>query len=177
MAIIFGAGMGVSNPALAVAAMGAATGGKEGVSSGVLNTSRFIGMTLGAAVCTALLTGSVNTHLVEAKTEVQAIVTENQQIPSQVKGIILEQVELLGEGENTMTAPDFAAIAQEKGLPEEMLPQFEQLGQQIISVIRQHVTKAFNYVFPWTAGIVFVGIIPAFLLRRPEAKPEQSSSA
>ena len=171
-AVIVGAGMGLSNPALAVAAMGAGTGGKEGVSSGVLNTSRFVGMALGVAVCTALLTSSVNTHLVDAKTEVQAIITENQQIPSQVKEVILEQVELLGEGESTMTAPDFAAIAQEKGIPEEMLPQLEQLGQQIISVIRQHVTKAFNYIFPWTAGIVFVGIIPAFLLRRPKAKPD-----
>ena len=166
-AVIFGAGMGLSNPALAVAAMGAVRGGKEGVSSGVLNTSRFVGMSLGVAVCTALLTGSVTTQLVEAKAEVQTIVTENQQIPSQVKGLILEQVDHLGEGSSLQTAPDFAAIAREKGIPEAMVPQIEQATEPIVTVIRRYVTNAFNDVFPWVAVITGVGIIPALLIRRP----------
>ncbi|MGD9143898.1 MAG: DHA2 family efflux MFS transporter permease subunit [Dehalococcoidia bacterium] len=166
-AVIFGAGMGLSNPALAVAAMGAVRGGKEGVSSGVLNTSRFVGMSLGVAVCTALLTGSVTTQLVEAKAEVQTIVTENQQIPSQVKGLILEQVDHLGEGSSLQTAPDFAAIAREKGIPEAMVPQIEQATEPIVTVIRKYVTNAFNDVFPWVALITGIGIIPALLIRRP----------
>jgi EmrB/QacA subfamily drug resistance transporter len=169
-AIIVGAGMGISNPALAVAAMGTSTGGKEGVSSGVLNTSRFVGMTLGVAVCTALLTGAVTDQLVEAKIEVKAMITENQQIPPQVRGIILEQVEQLGEGNNAQTAPDFAAIAKEKGIPEAMVPQLEQITQPIVSTIRQHVTKAFNDVFPWAALIIFLGIIPALFISRPREK-------
>jgi hypothetical protein len=169
-AIIVGAGMGISNPALAVAAMGTSTGGKEGVSSGVLNTSRFVGMTLGVAVCTALLTGAVTDQLVEAKIEVKAMITENQQIPPQIKGIILEQVEQLGEGNNAQTAPDFAAIAKEKGIPEAMVPQLEQITQPIVSTIRQHVTKAFNGVFPWAALIIFLGIIPALFISRPREK-------
>jgi EmrB/QacA subfamily drug resistance transporter len=167
-AVIVGAGMGIANPALAVAAMGAYTGGKEGVSSGVLNTSRFVGMALGVAVCTALLTGSINTQLAEAQTEIQTIVMNNQQIPSQVKGLILEEVKRLGEEEtgSMQTTPDFAAIAAEKGIPPAMLPQLEPLVQQITSTVRGHVTNAFSNVFPWAAGIVLISIIPALFLRR-----------
>lgn len=173
--VIFGAGMGLSNPALAVAAMGAIRGGKEGVSSGVLNTSRFVGMSLGVAVCTAMLTGAVTTQLEEAKVEVQAIVAENQQMPAQIKGVILEQVENLGEGSSLQAAPDFAAIAREKGIPEAVVPQIEQATEPIITVIRKYVTNAFNDVFPWVALITGIGIIPAFLLRRPKEKPGKSS--
>ena len=166
-AAIAGAGIGLSNPALAVAAMGAGIGGKEGVSSGVLNASRFVGMTIGVAVFTALLTRSINTQLIEARSDLKAIVTENQQIPSEVKVIILKQVELLGEGESMQTAPDLAALAKARGVPEALLSQLEQLTQQITSTIRGYLTNAFNDVFPWAAGIAFISIIPALFIGRP----------
>jgi EmrB/QacA subfamily drug resistance transporter len=166
-AVIIGAGMGISNPALAVAAMGAAKDGQEGVSSGVLNTSRFIGMTLGIAVCTALLTGAITTQISDAKTEIKAIVSVNQQLPAQVKGFILEQVEKLGEGETMQSVPDLVAIARAKGLPETAIPPLEQLTAQLKPVIYTHITKAFSRVFPWAAGIVLVGIIPACFIKKP----------
>ncbi len=177
-AIIVGAGMGISNPALAVAAMGSSTSGKEGVSSGVLNTSRFVGMTLGVAICTALLTNTITTQLSEAKVEIKASIMENQQIPSQAKGFILEEIAKMGEGEigSIQTAPDFAAIAAEKGLPPAMVPQLQQLAQQITSVVRQHVTNAFGDVFPWAAGLMAVGIFPALLLRIPRKKSDPTTT-
>jgi hypothetical protein len=158
--------------------MGSSTSGKEGVSSGVLNTSRFVGMTLGVAICTALLTNTITTQLSEAKTEIKASITENQQIPSQAKGFIIEEVARMGEGEigSIQTVPDLAAVAKEKGLPPAVLPQLQQLTQQIISVVRQHVTHAFGDVFPWAAGIIAAGIIPALLLRIPQKKTEPTKT-
>jgi hypothetical protein len=107
---------------------------------------------------------------------VQAIVAENQQMPSQVKEIILELVARLGGGKTMQAVPDFSAIAKEKGLPPAMVPQIEQAAQPIIATIRQHVTNGFSDVFPWAAGIVFVGIIPALFIRRPRVEVTQSAS-
>ncbi len=174
-AVIVGVGMGTVNPALAVAAMGATTGGKEGVGSGVLNTSRLVGMTLGVAICTALLSGSVATQLTEAKTEVRAIVTENQQLPPQVKELVLAQVQHLGEGQTPQQAPDLAAVAAEKGIPQTLMQPLKQLALRISATISQHLTDAFDGVFPWVALIVAVGILPVLLLKRPAVKSPGAS--
>ncbi len=177
-AVIVGFGMALTNAPLAVAAMGATTAGKEGVGAGVLNASRLVGMTLGVAICAALLSGSISTHLSAAKAEVRVVVMENQQIPEQVKGMILAEVEQIGESGGRQSAPDIAAMVAGKGIPPDLLPQVEQLSQQISSTVRMHMTSAFNDVFPVIAAVAGCGIIPAVLLRRPKAKlPNRSPSA
>ncbi len=172
--VIVGAGMGLSNPALAAAAMGATTAGKEGVGSGVLNTSRLLGMALGIAICVALLSSSVSTQLSEAKAEVSSIITEDQQIPGFAKETILKQIENI---EGPQSIPDLTAVAAENGIPQSMLPHLEQISQQISSVFRSHMAHAFKDVFPLAAIVVGFGVIPALLMRRPKAPPRSYDRA
>ena len=174
-AVIVGFGMALTNAPLAVAAMGATTAGKEGVGAGVLNASRLVGMTLGVAICAALLSGSISAHLSAAKTEVRIVVMEDQQIPEQVKDVILAEVEQIGESGGRQSAPDIAAMVAGKGIPPDLLPQVEQLSQQISSTVRMHMTNAFNDVFPVIAAVAGCGTIPALLLRRPRTKSHDQS--
>ncbi len=177
-AVIVGFGMALTNAPLAVAAMGATTAGKEGVGAGVLNASRLVGMTLGVAICAALLSGSISAQLNAAKAEVRIVVMENQQIPAQVKDVILVEVEKIGESGGRQSVPDIAAMVEGKGIPPDLVPQVEQLSQQISSTVRMHMTSAFNDVFPVIAAVAGCGVIPALLLRRPRTKsPDQSLSA
>lgn len=169
--VIVGAGMGLSNAGLAVAAMGAITSGKEGVGSGVLNVSRVIGMALGIAICVALLSSSASTHVSEAKVEVEAVIMEDQQLPEFVKEKILTEVEHIGEQESLQSVPDLARIAAEVGAPEAMLPHLEQLSAQISSIFRSHMARAFRDVFPLAGIVVGFGIIPALLLGRLRGAP------
>jgi EmrB/QacA subfamily drug resistance transporter len=174
-AVIVGAGMGLANAPLAVAAMASTKAGKEGVGSGVLNTSRMVGMTLGVAICTALLTGAVSSQLTEAKAEVRSIVSENSQIPDQAKSLLLAELDRVGESEGSQAIPDVAALAQERGVPPTLLPQVERLSEQISVTFRAHMTDAFSRVFPWVAVIAAVGIIPAMLLQKPKKRSLESS--
>lgn len=169
-AVIVGAGIGLSNAGLAVAAMGAVPAGKEGVGSGVLNMSRMIGFALGIAICVALLSSFATTHMNEAKMEVEAIVMEDQQIPDFAKEKILAEIEDISGQEGPQSVPDLAAIAAEMGAPESMLPHLEQLSHKISSIFRLHMARAFKDVFP-IAGIVGgLSIIPALFLRRRDVR-------
>ncbi|MBA7650906.1 Multidrug resistance protein Stp [subsurface metagenome] len=168
--VIVGAGIGLSNAGLAVAAMGAVPTGKEGVGAGVLNMSRMMGMALGIAICVALLSTSASNHLNDAKVEVQAVVMEDQQLPDLAKERILAEIEDISGQEGLQSVPDLAAMAAEMGVPEAMLPHLEQLSQQISSIFRLHMGRAFKDVFP-IAGIVGgISIIPALFLRRRDVQ-------
>jgi hypothetical protein len=110
-----------------------------------------------------------------ARTEIQSTVSENQQIPAQLKSMRLTRLETLGDVDSSQSMPDIVAIATENGVPQEMLPQIAQLSNQISYTIRTQLTEAFDGVFPWVAGIVGIGIIPAALLRQPKPTLKTSS--
>ncbi len=173
-AVIVGAGIGLSNAPLAVAAMGGTKPGKEGVGSGVLNTSRLVGMTFGVAVVTALLTGAVSDQMAPAKAEVQAIVSESSQLPAVAKTLIAAELDNIGTSDGSQAMPNLAAMARERGVPASLLPEVERLSQQISLIFRQHMTKAFSHVFPWASLVTVVGIVPAMLLRGPRKRTAQS---
>lgn len=83
-------------------------------------------------------------------------------MPTEIKGIILEQIEWI------------LRLSPEKGIPEAMVPQIEQATEPIIAVIRKYVTNAFNDVFPWVAITTGIGIIPALFIRRSQKTPDIS---
>ena len=87
----------------------------------------------------------------------------------------MAEFERIGEDDTSASMPDLAALAQEMGIPSAMLPQVEQLSEQISSTIREHLTDAFSSVFPWAAGIVGIGIIPAILLKDRKRSNRRSS--
>ena len=176
-AVIVGVGFGLSNVGLAAASMGAVKTGKEGIGSGVLNMSRMIGMALGVAVCVALLSNYVTTPMNEAKVEIGAIVAQDQQIPAEIKGQIAERLATLGEEKSIQSIPNLGELAEEMGAPESMLPHFEELGDQITSIVRTHMSQAFADVYMMIAIACSFGILPALLLGRPRKQAGVGSAA
>jgi EmrB/QacA subfamily drug resistance transporter len=174
-AVIVGVGFGLSNVGLAAASMGAVKAGKEGVGSGVLIMSRMIGMALGVAVCVALLSNYAATPMSEAKAEIGTIIAQDQQIPAEIKGQIAEQLASMGEEKGPQAIPDLGEMAAEMGVPEAMLPHFEELGEQITTIVRTNMSRAFANVYEVIAIACSFGILPALLLSRPKKQAKGKS--
>ena len=175
-AVIVGAGMGLSNVGLAVAAMGATSAGKEGVGAGVLNMSRMIGMALGVAVSVALLSSYAPAHMTDAQNEITSVIMADQQIPPAMKGQIGEQLAAMSNVKGPQQMPDLAAIATKMGAPASMLPHLQELSGQIAGIIRKDVSRAYDDVYKTIAIICSIGILPSLLLGRPRKQAKGESA-
>ncbi|MCX5999207.1 MAG: DHA2 family efflux MFS transporter permease subunit [Chloroflexi bacterium] len=165
-ASIAGAGFGLSNSSIAAAAMGAAPKGKEGVGAGFLNMSRMIGMAMGVAICVAIFTSAVATNVAEARTEVIAVIEEDQEIPLAVRQAITDGIRQSSGEVSMQSAPDIVAMAKEKGAPAAVLEHLADVQSRIVSIVRSHIADAFSGVVVVAAAVSAIGLIPVILIRR-----------
>ncbi|GCE16165.1 MFS transporter [Tengunoibacter tsumagoiensis] len=192
--IFLGLGMGMlfqSQPAIALSEVPPA---KLGVASGVFNTFRQIGFTLGVAVLISVFTGTLTPNLQTAQTHSVAIVNSHTALPEQLRsGIITglqnshttsNQTSEAGSSGSTTQSVDLTKLADK--LPpqvpvatrEAIRSDLKVLGDQISAEFLDQVTNSFKSAW-WSASIFALsGVLAAliaFLLHRPKAPASEDA--
>ncbi len=185
--IVSGIGAGLAFSPLASAAMGALGGRRQGVGSGIFNTSRQIGFTIGLAVLVAVFLGALHPRLSNAETQANNMVQQSD-LPDPIKQGIIQGVD-----NAVASAPSSAAASGEQQKfdlydnVKQMAGQqaadanrstLDRLSNQLQRLFAGAADSAFDRVFIVAAFILWAGVIPAFFVQRPRepGRPKEESS-
>jgi len=176
--VVAGIGAGLTFAPLTSAVMGTVAGGSAGVGAGVFNTARQVGFTLGLAILVAVFIAALPARVTSAQ-EQAATLVEGSDLPAPVKqgiieGIASTRAEDLEEAVRSGTKPTFDLydrVRQTAGpeLADALRPTLDELSQELQAVFARSTAKAFDRAFLVAAIFVWVGVLPAFLLRRAAA--------
>jgi CHASE3 domain sensor protein len=144
----------------------------------VFNTARQVGFTLGLAILVAVFIAALPARVTSAQ-EQAATLVEGSDLPAPVKqgiieGIASTRAEDLEEAVRSGTKPTFDLydrVRQTAGpeLADALRPTLDELSQELQAVFARSTAKAFDRAFLVAAIFVWVGVLPAFLLRRAAA--------
>jgi EmrB/QacA subfamily drug resistance transporter len=184
--VLAGMGAGLTFAPLTSAAMGPVAGGRAGVGAGVFNTARQVGFTLGLAILVAVFVGVLPSRLAEGQAEAAAIV-ERSELPAAVKQGIIEGITSgsqgnVGEEVQSGTQPTIDLYSQVKKsagplVAEPLRPTLDELSGEVQSVLAKSTAKAYGRSFLVGAIFVWVGVLPALLLRRVARRPPEGEAA
>lgn len=173
--VLAGVGAGLTFAPLTSAAMGPVAGGRAGVGAGVFNTARQVGFTLGLAILVAVFVGVLPSRLAEGQGEAVTIV-ERSELPAPVKqeivkGITTGPQDSVEEEARSGTKPTVDLYSQVKqnagpGVADPLRSTLDRLSGEVQSVFAESTAKAYGRSFLVGALFVWVGVLPALLLRR-----------
>ena len=173
--VLAGIGSGLTFAPLTSAVMGTVQGGKAGVGAGVFNTARQVGFTLGLAILVAVFIAALPARVTAAQ-EQAATLVEQSDLPALVKQGIIEGIEStraedLEEAARSGTKPTidlYDRVKQAAGpeVADSLRPTLDGLSQELEAVFARSTAKAFNRAFLVAAIFVWVGVLPALLVRR-----------
>jgi EmrB/QacA subfamily drug resistance transporter len=173
--VLAGIGAGLTFAPLTSAVMGTVQGGKAGVGAGVFNTARQVGFTLGLAILVAVFIAALPARVTAAQ-EQAATLVEQSDLPALVKQGIIEGIEStraedLEEAARSGTKPTidlYDQVRQAAGpeIADSLRPTLDGLSQELEAVFARSTAKAFNRAFLVAAIFVWVGVLPALLVRR-----------
>lgn len=156
--ILFGVGMGLTMSQISNVSLSAVSVQQAGEASGVNNTMRQVGMTLGSAILGAVLLSTLATNLT-------AGVRESQIIPDALKQTLSEQVA------QNASAIEFGGTS---SIPGAMPPQ---LTEEISNIAKQATTDANKTTLLYGALFSFLGFLVASFLKTRKAAEENVSAA
>lgn len=156
--ILFGIGMGMTMSQISNISLSAVSIQQAGEASGVNNTLRQVGMTLGSAILGAVLLSTLATNLSTG-------IRNSQVIPDAMKEIIAEQVS------TNASAVEFGGSS---SLPSSIPPQ---IGAEISSIAKQATTDANKTTLLYGALFSFLGFLTASFLRTSKAAAQEVSAA
>jgi len=179
--VFLGVGMGMIFQSLPAIALSEVPPAKLGVGSGVFNTFRQIGFSLGVAVLVSVFTGQLLPNLSQASSSAIAQVQAAKLPPQLSNGIIhgLQQSTAGSsdsEAGNSVQPVDLTKLAANLPLPESqktaLIATLKTLSEQINLDFTTQVTNAFKTA--WLAAAIFaiIGMISAivsYIVRRPTA--------
>jgi hypothetical protein len=162
--------------------MGLVAGGRAGVGAGVFGTARQVGFTLGLAILVAVFVGVLPSRLAEGQ-EAAATIVERSELPAPVKQGIIEglvtgpQEEAETRSGTKPTVDLYDRVKQNAGpeVADPLRPTLEALSGQVQSVFAESVAKAYSRSFLVGAIFVWMGVLPAPLLRRAAGGPRPAS--
>jgi EmrB/QacA subfamily drug resistance transporter len=183
--VIAGIGAGLIFAPLTSAVMGSVVGGRAGVGAGVFNTARQVGFTLGLAILVAVFVGVLPSRLAGAQ-EQAATLIERSELPAPAKqgmieGILNAPPEEVEQQARSGTKPSFDLYdrARETVGPEladTLRPNVDELSLELEGVFARSTASAFGRSFLVAAIIVWMGVLPALLLRRAAASGPGTSA-
>ncbi len=184
--IIAGIGAALAFSPLASAAMGSLGGRRQAVGSGVFNTSRQIGVTLGLAVLVAIFLGALHPRLANAETQANAAVQQSN-LPSSVKQGIIQAVDTVVASAKSSAAATgeqqkfdlYSSVAQTAGqqVADANRQTLDQLSQKLTHLFAAATASGFDRTFIVAAIILWCGLVPAFFVRTKREAPEGASEA
>jgi EmrB/QacA subfamily drug resistance transporter len=184
--VLAGTGAGLTFAPLTSAAMGPVAGGSAGVGAGVFNTARQVGFTLGLAILVAVFVGVLPSRLAEGQAEAATIV-ERSELPAPVKQGIVEGITSgsqgdVGEEVQSGTQPTVDLYSQVKRsagpqIAEPLRSTLDELSGEVQSVLAKSTAKAYGRSFLVGAIFVWVGVLPALLLRRTARRSPEGEAA
>ena len=184
-----GIGAGLIFAPLTSAVMGSVVGERVGVGAGVFNAARQVGFVLGLAIVVAVFIGALPAR-VAAGQEQAATLVEQSDLPAALKQGIIEGVlstspEEMVHAARSGTKPSFDLYDQVKQtagaeLADSFRPTLDDLSRQLQTVFARSTAKAFDRSFLVAAILVWVGVLPALLLRPaargPRPAPEKPAA-
>jgi EmrB/QacA subfamily drug resistance transporter len=180
--IVAGIGAGLVFSPLASAAMGALGGGRQAVGSGVFNTSRQIGFTLGLAVLVAIFLGALHPRLAHAETEANQAVQQSN-LPSQLKQAIVQGVDNAVQSASSSAVAEgqqqkfdlYSTVAQMAGpqVADANRQTLDQLSKELQSLFAGAADSSFDRTFIIAAIILWTGAIPALFIGRAGGATEE----
>jgi len=185
-----GIGAGLIFAPLTSAVMGSVVGERVGVGAGVFNTARQVGFVLGLAIVVAVFISALPARVATGQ-EQATILVEQSDLPAALKQGIIEGVlsvspeEMVHEARSG-TKPSFDLYDQVKQtagaeLADSFRPTLDDLSRQLQTVFARSTAKAFDRSFLVAAILVWVGVLPALLLRpvarRPRPAPDKPAAA
>ncbi|MGQ9571926.1 MAG: MFS transporter [Dehalococcoidia bacterium] len=183
--VLGGIGAGLTFAPITSAAMGPVAGGRAGVGAGVFNTARQVGFTLGLAILVAVFVGAVPSHVTAAQEEAVTVV-ERSELPAAAKAGIIEgilstpaeEIEQAARSGTKPTVDLYERFKQQVGaeVADALRPTLDELSQELEAVFARSIAHAFDRSFLIAAIFVWIGVLPAILLRRlpmPEPSPVQ----
>jgi EmrB/QacA subfamily drug resistance transporter len=169
-----GVGAGLIFAPLTSAVMGSVAGGRVGVGAGVFNTARQVGFVLGLAIVIAVFIGALPARVAVGQ-EHAATLVEQSDLPAALKQGIVEGVlsvspEEMVHAARSGTKPSFDLYDQVKQaagaeLADSFRPTLDDLSRQLQTVFAESTAKAFDRSFLVAAILVWVGVLPALLVR------------
>jgi EmrB/QacA subfamily drug resistance transporter len=176
--VLAGIGGGLIFAPLTSAAMGPVAGGRAGVGAGVFNTARQVGFTLGLAILVAVFVGVLPSRLVEGR-EAAASIVEQSELPAPVKQGIIEGIvsgpreEVEARSGTKPTVDLYDRVKQNAGpeVADPLRSTLDGLSGEVQGVFAESIAKAYGRSFAAGAIFVWVGVLPALLLRRSAAGP------
>ncbi len=156
--ILFGVGMGLTMSQISNVSLSAVSVQQAGEASGVNNTMRQVGMTLGSAILGAVLLSSLAINLATG-------VKDSQIIPDALKTTLSEQVQL------NASAIEFGGPS---SIPGAMPPQ---LTEEISNIAKQATTDANKTTLLYGALFSFLGFLVASFLKTSKIAEENVSAA
>ena len=178
--VLAGLGLGLAFPPLASAAMGVVFRGKQGVGSGVFNTSRQVGFTVGLAVLVAVFLGALHPRLSNAQSEATNVVQQTP-LPDPVKQGIIQGINNAVSSSSAEAAQSgeqqkfdlYDAVKQMAGqqVADANRETLDQLTQQLQVIFAQAAASSFDRSFLVGAFIVWVAAASALLIQNPGRPP------
>jgi EmrB/QacA subfamily drug resistance transporter len=176
--VVGGIGAGLTFAPVTSAVMGSVAGGRAAVGAGVFNTARQVGFTLGLAILVAVFVGALPARVTAAQ-EQGATLVERSDLPAPVKqgvieGILGTPAKEVEEAARSGTKPTFdlyERVKQTVGpeVADPLRPTLDELSQGLQTIFARSTASAFDRSFLAAAIFVWVGVLPALLLRRAAA--------
>lgn len=166
--IIIGAGMGLCFQAFPNIALSEVPRAKLGVGSGVFNTFRQIGFTLGVAILISLFVGQITVNIPQAAKTSAAIVQADTNIPQPIRQRIAAGVLSAASNVNTtQISPVHVDLTQYASLAPAQFQQtakveLKKLGDRITAEFKQQVVNSFTFTWMIAAIVALLGFIFAF---------------
>jgi MFS family permease len=184
-----GVGAGLIFAPLTSAVMGSVAGGRVGVGAGVFNAARQVGFTLGLAIVVAVFIGALPARVATAQEHAVTLV-EQSDLPAPLRQGIIEGVlnaspEEMEHAARSGTKPSFDLydeVKQTAGaeLADRFRPTLDDLSRQLQTVFAGSTARAFDRSFLVAAIFVWVGVLPALLLkpaaRGPHPAPDKPAA-
>ncbi|GCE45622.1 EmrB/QacA subfamily drug resistance transporter [Thermosporothrix hazakensis] len=182
--ILFGAGMGLVFQAFPAIVLSEVPRTKLGVGSGIFNTFRQIGFSLGVAVLISLFTGQIQANMQQASTNAVSIVQADTKLPQPMRDGIVQGLKSAktnssnyregASGGNSSNQFDLTKLADQlpPQVPEQqrnaIRTELKDINSQIQHEFKAQMTHAFTATW-WAAAVAsLLSFLGAFLARAPK---------
>ncbi len=176
--VILGASIGLCFTSFPNLSLAEVPRDKLGVGSGVFNTFRQVGFTLGVAILISLFSGQVKPNIDQARSNSVAIVQADTKLPPPLKSGIVAGLQkaqsntTAGEGGSSNTAQQFNLPGLADRIPngQSLKPELANLQTQISNEFKLALVNAFKFTWVVSAIVALLGLIPAFVTRAAKRK-------
>lgn len=167
--VLIGIGVGLCFTSFPNISLSEVPRNKLGVGSGIFNTFRQLGFTLGVAILISLFSGRVGDNVKQAKINSIAIVQADKKLPPPLSAGIVSglrsssQSSVSGNGSGNSSQFNLPALADRIPNGQFLKPELANLQTQISNEFQTAITDAFKFTWATSAIVAVLALIPAFL--------------